>query len=442
MSIQKRATYALIVLFLINTLNFFDRQILGAVTEPIRKEFGLTDTMTGLLNTAFTLLYGFVGVPLGRLADRSVRTRLLAFGVFFWSLMTAATGMVQSTWQLWATRLGVGIGEASCSPASSSLIGDIFPAQKRARALSVFMMGLPMGIALSYFVSGWITRQYGWRPSFYVAGLAGLLCMALVWGLSEPPRGTAEAHGIGTTKREGSPYKLVFSIPTMKWIIISGALHNANMYVIGSFLAAFIMRFYKIDIQKAGLILMFVHGLSGIPGLLLGGMLGDAIMKRRSDGRMLIGTLALLLSVPMSFFALYLASSSLALFSILMGIGIGLMYVYYSTVYATIQDIIEPALRGTAMALYFFAMYLFGAAFGSTVVGFMSDYFTKNAAHAAGISSLTAQSLEPFRAEGLHNAMYWVPIAGVFLTLVLYAGSRTVTNDMKKLQDWMRQSSK
>ena len=136
------AYYALAVLFAINTMNFFDRQILGAIAEPIRREWGLTDSQMGLLGTAFTLLYAVVGLPLGRLTDRSLRTRILAAGVFVWSLLTAASGLARNYAQLFALRLGVGVGEAACAPASSSLIGDLFPASKRAKALAVLMLGL------------------------------------------------------------------------------------------------------------------------------------------------------------------------------------------------------------------------------------------------------------------------------------------------------------
>ncbi len=143
------AAYALWVLFAINAINFFDRQIGGVLAEPIRKEWGLSDTQVGWLVTAFTLLYAAVGVPLGRLADRSNRSRILAAGVFFWSLMTAASGLTRNFAQLFLVRLGVGVGEATCAPASASLIGDLYPPQGRAKAMSVFMMGLPIGIALS-----------------------------------------------------------------------------------------------------------------------------------------------------------------------------------------------------------------------------------------------------------------------------------------------------
>ena len=239
---RKQTTYALAVLFAINALNFFDRQILGAVTEPVRKEWGLSDGAIGLLGTAFTLVYAAVGVPLGRFSDRFNRTRLLAGGVFVWSLLTAVSGLVTTYWQMFATRLGVGVGEASCAPAATSLIGDLYPPEKRSKALSVFMLGLPVGIAISYAVSGSVAHAYGWRAAFYVAGLPGLVCVLAVLFMRESVRGATEAHAVGSRRREGSPYRLVLSTPTMWWIIASGALHNFNMYAIGSFLTPFLMR--------------------------------------------------------------------------------------------------------------------------------------------------------------------------------------------------------
>lgn len=441
MSERKNVTFTLAVLFLINTLNFFDRQILGAITEPIRREWQLSDVAVGALGTAFTLLYAAAGVPLGRLSDRTKRVHMLSAGVFVWSLLTAASGLASNFWQLFAMRLGVGIGEATCAPTAASLIGDTFPSEKRARALSVFMMGLPLGVALSYTVSGFVAKSYGWRWAFFVAGIPGILCTLITFFLTEPARGSAERHNIGGLKRAGSPYLLVLSIPTMWWVILSGALHNFNMYAIGAFLTPFLMRFHGMDISKANLISTIVFGLSGIPGLLLGGVIGDAIMKRRANGRLLVGALAISGSMPLIFLALGQPRGSMLMFALFMGLGCALMYAYYSTVYSTIQDIIEPSLRGTAMALYFFAMYVLGASFGPLGTGFASDYFTRRAAHAAGVVEFTQQTLEPFRAQGLQSAMYLIPVLGSLLMLVLFAGSRTVAKDMEKLQTWMRESA-
>ncbi len=433
--------YALFVLFAINTMNFFDRQILGAVGEPVRKEFGLSDASLGLLGTAFTLLYAFVGVPLGVLADKIGRRGILSAGVFVWSLMTAASGIAQNYWQIFALRLGVGVGEASCAPAATSLIGDLFPASWRAKALAIFMLGLPVGVALSFAVSGTVAKEYGWRAAFLVAGIPGLLCAVAVLFIKEPKRGATEAHNIGGQRREGSAYLNVLKSPTMIWIILSGAVHNFNMYAIGAFITPFLMRYHGLDIQQANFVSMLVYGLMGAPGLLIGGLIGDVVMKRRKDGRMLLGAGAILLSVPTFYFALGVSKGSTTAFLVLMGIACALMYFYYSTVYSTIQDVTEPASRGTAMAVYFFAMYVLGASLGPYGTGLLSDYFTKQAATFAGVTELSQTALEPFRAEGLHTAMYVIPALGIVLTFILLAGSRTVTKEIDRLQDWMRDKS-
>jgi MFS family permease len=441
MTDRARTIFALSVLFAINTLNFFDRQVFGAIAEPVRKEWGLSDSAIGLVGTAFTLVYAAVGLPLGSLTDKIARKKILSAGVFVWSILTAASGLAMSYWQLFVMRLGVGVGEATCAPAATSLIGDIYPADKRSKALSVFMLGLPVGIALSYAISGSVAQAYGWRAAFYIAGIPGLICTLAVLFIHEPKRGAAEIHDIGARKREGSSYKLVLSIPTMWWIIASGALQTFNMYAIGQFLTPFLMRYHNQDIRTAGLTTMIVFGLSGIPGLLLGGVIGDAVMKRRDNGRLLTASLSLLASVPLIFFALTQPPSETLIFIILMSAGVALMNIYYATVYPAIQDVIEPSLRGTAMSIYFFAMYVLGAALGPLGTGLASDFFTARAASASGVVEITQKTLEPFRAQGLHSAMYIIPALGCLLTLVLFASSRTVKKDMERLRNWMSQSA-
>lgn len=434
---HKTAYYALGVLFLINALNFFDRQIIGAVGEPIRKEFGLGDSALGALNTAFTLIYAFIGLPLGRLADKYSRKKILAIGVFFWSLMTAASGLARNFWQIFAMRLGVGIGEATCAPAATSLIGDYFPAEKRAKAMSIFMLGLPVGLALSFAVSGWVAKNYGWRTAFLVAGLPGLLCVLLVLLIKEPKRGAVETVNVGQQKREGSPYKLILSSPTMIWLILSGALHNFNMYALGSFITPYLMRHHNLDIAEANYAATIIYGLLSVPGLLLGGVVGDWAKRKRADGALLITTFATLLSIPFYFFSIRISAGDYITFTILIGVSVALMYFYYSIVYSTISDVTEPALRGTAMAVYFLAMYLLGASLGPWIIGIISDYFTTQAAIAAGITEFTAKTLEPFRGAGLRSAMYLVPILSTLLMLVLFAASRTVKKDVEKINNWM-----
>jgi MFS family permease len=435
---RNRAFLALGVLFAINTMNFFDRQILGVVGEQIRREWALSDTALGALGTAFTLVYAIVGLPLGRLADTFERRRILGLGVLVWSLLTALSGVCTSFTQLFAVRLGVGLGEASCAPAASSLIGDLFPAEKRSNALSVFMLGLPTGIALSFFLGGRIAKTHGWHVAFFVAAVPGVLCALGTLFVREPRRGATEAHDIGTARREGSPIRLVLSIPSMWPIVASGALHNFNMYAIGAFLAPLLMRYHKVDIAQAGYHSMIVYGLSGIPGLVFGGMLADAVTKRGTGGRMILSGCMFFAAAPLTYVALESGPGDVSGFVVPMALGVASMYVYYSATYSTIQDLVEPSLRGIAMATYFCAMYLLGASLGPVVMGKLSDHFTLAAAHAAGVTEHTVRALEPFKGAGLHRAMYVIPALNLALSVCMLIAARTVPRDIEKLRAWMR----
>lgn len=432
---RKRAWYVLLILFGINTMNFYDRQIIGVVGEQIRKEWALSDTMFGVLGMAFTLMYAAVGVPLGRLADTWSRKKILGIGLTVWSMLTAATGLAPTFNWLFATRLAVGVGEASCAPAANSLIGDLFPPRRRAMALSIFMMGLPIGLFLSYRLSGMIAQAYSWREAFYFACIPGLLLALLVFMIHEPERGAAEGHPSANRKRTGSPYWIVLSIPTMMWIIVSGALFNFNSYAVNSFLPAFLMRTHLMGLKEAANVSSIVLGAVGIIGLLVGGWAADRIGKIRSDGKLLLSSITMLIATPCIYFALRQQPGETAGFMLLMGAGTMFMFFYYSCVYSTIQDVIEPALRGTAMALYFFAMYLLGGCLGPLVTGMLSDHFATKAMVAADASVMTEQ----FKAIGLHSAMYAIPIICALLACVLLAASRTVSADVEKLRKWLRE---
>lgn len=432
---RKSAWFVLLILFGINTMNFYDRQIIGVVGEQIRKEWVLSDTMFGVLGMAFTLMYAVVGIPLGRLADSTSRKKILGIGVSVWSMLTAATGLAPTFNWLFAARLAVGVGEASCAPAANSLIGDLFPPRRRAMALSIFMMGLPIGLFLSYRISGMIAQAYSWREAFYFACIPGLLLAVLVFMIKEPVRGAAEAHPSANRTRAGSPYWIVLSIPTMLWIIVSGAFFNFNTYAVNSFLPAFLMRTHLMELKEAANVSSIVLGAVGIVGLLAGGWAADRVGKIRSDGKLLLSSITMVIAAPCIYFSLRQQPGETVGFMLLMGAGTMFMFIYYSCVYSTIQDVIEPALRGTAMALYFFAMYLLGGCLGPLVTGMLSDHFATKAMKAAGASVMTEQ----FKAVGLQSAMYAIPLLCALLAIVLFAASRTVSADVEKLRKWIRE---
>lgn len=437
MSFRQRATFSLTILFLINTMNFFDRQILAAVTEPIRKQWSLSDTQMGWLGTAFTLIYAIVGLPLGRLTDNASRRKILSVGVAIWSIFTAASGMAWGYWSLFAARMGVGVGESSCAPAANSLIGDLFPATKRARAISIFMLGLPIGIFLSNFLSGFIAKAWGWQATFFVATIPGLILAVLALWIIEPQRGAAEEHPVKATESNESfwkPYKRVMSIKTMWWIALSGAFHNFNAYAVNAFTPAYLSRFHGLDLRVANTTAAFTVGAVGVVGLLIGGVLADWARSWKPQGRMLVGAISILGASPCILMAINAPARSVSTFVVFLGLGWMLMYVYYATVYPAVQDVVEPESRGTAMAIYFFTMYVLGGAFGTSVLGMFSDHYAKAAMKAAGAAVLT----EAHRAEGLHNAFYIVPMVSFLLAMVLLAGSVTIAGDMRKLQEKMR----
>ncbi|HSF22689.1 MAG TPA: MFS transporter, partial [Blastocatellia bacterium] len=253
----------------------------------------------------------------------------------------------------------------------------------------------------------------------------------------EPQRGASEEHHVAGQQQEGSPYWRVLRIPTIWWIILSGALHNFNAYAVNAFLPAFLGRYHGMDVRQANTIAAIVLGAVGVVGLLGGGWAADRLRRTRANGRMLLATASLLVSTPLVYLALDRPKGDLVGFMLLMGSGWMLIYVYYATVYAAIQDVVEPSLRATAMALYFFAMYVLGGSFGTSILGMLSDHYARQAMAAGGGTVMT----EAFRAEGLHDAFYVVPVVSLILAFVLYAGSRTVAKDMERLQRWMRESA-
>ncbi len=474
---KPRVLFTLAVLVGINTMNFFDRQVLAAVQEMIKKEWKLSDFSLGALTTAFILLYAVVGLPLGRMADTGRRKVVLAAGCGLWSLMTFASGLAWSFWSLAVTRLGVGVGEASCAPAGNSLIGDLVPAERRARALSVFMIGLPLGLALSSFLSGMIAQYFdSWRAPLFIAGVPGMLLALAALFIVEPARGGTEPHapaaaGHGQSGKVHAPLafgqgqsaepvrggvesqapaafgqgqsfaagvRRVFGLPTMWWIIASGALLNFNMYPLGQFLPSLLKRYHlaeypDIAVARAGQITGLIQGFGAL-SIFAAGWLGDWAYRRGVSGRLHVAWVGIALAVPCTLLSLGAPRGDLWTCALWMVPGYGLLYFYYGTVYATIQDIIEPPLRGTAMAVYFCGQYLLGAALGSLVTGAISDYFAGREALAAGTATVTAENV----AIGLHKAMYIVPTLDAVLVFVLIGASLTVKKDYLRLRERMR----
>src|SRR5258708_1475628 len=296
---SRRAYYpSLGVLVAVNILNFYDRHVIGALTEPIRKEFGLSDSQVGLIGSAFIWLYAIVGLPLGRAADSRSRKKLLAGGMLVWAALTGVAAMAANFTMLLFSRLGFAVGEAVVAPAATSWIGDLFPAGGRARPLALFMLGVPVGGALSYFFSGPVAQAYGWRTAMVLAAAPAGLSIPLLLCLAQPVRGAAELHHEPIAK---SSMAAILKIPTMWWIIASGALLNFNMYAIGTFLPAFLSRIHGLTLARSGIATGVVFAVGGVAGGLLAGRLGDRVIHNRENGRLLVAAVLTGLGAPAAY---------------------------------------------------------------------------------------------------------------------------------------------
>ena len=344
--------------------------------------------------------------------------------------MTALGGAVWSFGSMIAARVGVGLGEAVCAPASQSLIGDYFPPARRSRAMALFMAGLPLGIFCAYLFAGAIAARFGWRVVLFAACAPGLLMAVLALRMQEPQRGATENH-VGTQSTvTRTPFRDLARIPSLWWIVLSGATFNFHSYATNSFNTAFLMRYHGLDLQHATRISSVSLGLAGLVGLLIGGAFGDRVRAWRPNGRLLLAAAGFLVGAPCAYVALQQARGNVTTYAVLLAVMTASTYIYYATVYSAIQDVVEPRLRGASVALYFFAMYLFGAAFGPVIVGTMSDRMATRAMHAAGATVMA----DEFKAAGLHSAMYLIPIVLTATSLVLFAAARTIGADMERMQ--------
>jgi MFS family permease len=432
------ASAPLLILFLVNVLNFYDRQVLGAVFEPLHREFGLSDTQLAALATAFTLLYAVAGLPLGRLADTWSRKRLLAIGVGVWAALTALGGLASSYGMLLGTRLGVGIGEATCAPAATSWIGDLVPAARRARAMAMFMLAVPVGGFLSFAVGGPVAQAWGWRVALVLAAVPAVALLPALMALREPARETkpeqlagesacptysdaiaGQPTGKSELQRETPSPWLLARIPAFWWVAASGAIVNFMLYSLSFFLPAFLTRYHGLSVARAGVWSGVGSGAAGVFGALAAGYLGDRVTRDLGRRRLLLAAGAAALAVLPALAAIGLPGGSVLGAVLLLMLAYGLWQTYYGLVYAAIQDIVPAQLRGTAMATYYLAMYLCGASFGPLVTGRLSDHFARAAANSGA-------GLEAARAIGLHQAMYLIPACSVALAGVLWAAGRSV----------------
>lgn len=425
----ENAWRVLFLLFLANVFNYFDRVVPSIVMEPIRLEWDLSDFQIGMLGTVFTIVYAVAGIPLARMADTGSRKKIMGWGLLVWSALTAVNGVVQGFWGFLLARMGVGVGEASYGPAANSLIGDLFPASRRARAMGIFMLGLPLGLLLAFFTTGVIVEAFGsWRAPFFIAAVPGIILALFIFMIREPQRGAAETVVMDTAPIQ-QPMRRILTTPTMWWLTLAGLCYNFATYANTSFMVPMLQRYFALDLSQAAMSVGVIVGVTGLFALPLGGWIADRLHVRFANGRLLFGGVSLLLTSLCTGVALIAGQIDVALFVGLFAVGWVFAYNFYTCVYTAVQDVVEPRLRATAMALFFAGLYLLGGGLGPVIVGGLSDYFAQQAMLAAGASELS----EAFRALGLHSAMYLVPAAMGLTGVFLLTAISTYKNDVAKM---------
>ena len=364
------------ILLLAYIFNFIDRQIIAVLAVPIKAELELSDTQLSLMGgLAFALFYSGLAIPIAWLADRKSRVNIIALSVALWSAFTAACGLAQNFWHLFLARMGVGIGEAGGVAPSYALISDFYPKERRARALALFSLGIPIGSALGVFFGGWIATHLDWRSAFVIVGLAGLPTALLVkLAVPEPVRGGFDTAD-GAASEPAPPFPLVAATlartPSF-WLLSFGAASGSILgYGLIFWLPSFFTRSFGLELTEVGWFYGSIVLVGGVAGTWLGGWLADRTGAASPSAYALIPAVCFVVAAPC--FAAGLFAPSLAVAWILFAIGQMLALAWLGPVIAAVQHIVPPNMRATASASFLFINNLIGIGFGIFFPGFMSD---------------------------------------------------------------------
>src|SRR5215831_5328903 len=353
--------YALALLTAVYALNFLDRTIFNVLIEPIKSEFVLSDTTIGLLaGFGFALMYSLLGMPIARYADRANRRNIVALGLAFWSAMTALCGMAQNVATLAVARIGVGIGESASTPASQSIISDLFGQGERPRALGIFAMGTYIGVFLGYFFGGWVNQYYGWRIAFLAAGLPGLLlALILRVAVKEPLRGGVEGGSVlGRREAASTTMAFLFKQKSFVFVLIGFCLTSFTNYATSVWIPPFLARIHHLSSVDIGTYAGTFKGLAGMLGTLIGGVVVAAISG--SDDRWKLWAPAIMSALAASAFAFCLFASSFPICVAMLGVFSLLVGFHLGPIFAVAQSVSRPSMRALAAATLLLTATCFG----------------------------------------------------------------------------------
>jgi MFS family permease len=397
------AWYVVALLTLAYVFSFIDRQILNLLVAPIQRDLGISEKqMSLLMGASFAVFYTLFGIPLGRLADSWSRRWLVVLGIAFWSLMTAGCGLTRKFWELALARMGVGVGEASLSPAAYSLIADYFPPGRRSTAMGVYGMGIYIGSGLAFVLGGLVIRfasaqedvvlplvgaVRSWQMVFFVVGLPGLLVALLLLTVREPAR-----QGVRTTVAAGvAP---IAPAPSEVWAYMRGnrgtftclyfgmALAALNGYGAVAWIPTFFIRRHGWSASDTGLVFGLIVGICGTAGIVTGGRLADSLRRRgQSDANLRVALMGVVAWLPFGALVPLLSSGRWA--AALLAPALFFSSMPFGLAPAAVQQLMPNTMRAQASAIYLFVINLIGLGLGPTVVATLTEDFfhDRNAVH-------------------------------------------------------------
>ena len=398
--------FVLGVLTIVYTFNFVDRQIIAILSPAIKEDLGLSDSMLGLLKgLAFAVLYTTLGIPIAWLADRWNRVSIVSISLALWSGFTALSGLAANATQLALARIGVGIGEAGCSPPAHSLISDYFPKEKRASALSIYSLGIPFGQMFAFLAGGWVLENLGWRNAFFVVGIPGIL-LAIIMKLTvkEPIRGAQEIGGdISKQIDFKSGLKQLMTIPTYWGVTAGVTLASFTGYGTGLWIVDFYRRTYELSYTEITLPLALLNGLAYGIGTFLGGYMTDRLGKKDKGAYAWLPAVGMVMTIPAGWLSLWSPTPLGAfLWSAPFLVGLGF---YLGPSFSLVQTLAPVRLRAFATAFFFLILNLVALGFGPLWVGALSDIFAADYGEVTGLRiAMTTIAAFSLAAAG---AFYW-----------------------------------
>lgn len=384
--ISARAWYALVILALVYAVNIADRFVVSALIEPIKQELHLSDTAIGFLTgTALAIFYTGMGIPLGFIADRVDRRKLIALSVGIWSLMTALSGMAANFSQLLLARIGVGIGEAGGTPASQSLLSDVFPRSHRVLANTVFTLGAAAGSMLGSVAGGNIADAFGWRAAFLALGVPGIgLALVVRFTMREPPRGgePSASSGAGTPLRE--TLRFIRGQHSLVHALVGATVVTYWGWGLLWWTPAFFSRTHHLTTGQAGTLVGTVSGIAGAAGIIGGGLVIHCLSRRDPRWQVWVVGAATLFGTVAS--AAVYAAGSLSFATLALWIFVPVAYMNIGPILSLTQSLVRPRMRGLTCALLLFGANVANLALAPQLIGILSDQLAQR--FGAGTESL------------------------------------------------------